>query len=658
MTSRKLLIISVIIIGVLVLLAGGALLLVKILVTPEMIRKNVLPRVEKAMNRRIDMGDAKIRLFSGIALNGLKIYEKDGNGTFVTLREARLHYQFLPLLSRRIVVDEIVLDAPDIHIVRNSDGTFNFSDLLRKEKPENPAPEEKTPFTFNVARINVSDGQVIYDDRKGISGVAFVYKAQDINVDIKNFTPDHSFPLELTATVPGADLAFSGTVDQIKGTPKVDGLVTANAADLAKVVAGLPPGVSAKVRSFSPRGRIKAKLNMSGAVNMPVAMLKEGEVQLEEVKLAAGGQSPELSGKIDISNGSLVSRDFVVVLGKNKLNLMIKTSPLNKKPLAVQLNANSESLDIDSLSSKKAKAPSSPSTANSGGSEPGPIILPLSASGAVNVKTANFKGLAISGLSLRYRLADNILHIDDLKGNTAGGSFADNARINLGTRGFEYSTRLTLQGVQAEKIAAAFAPKAADSISGILSANADLSGNGTTPATIKRNLKGSGSFDVKNGKLTGSGFASELARFLGSEELRIVRFSKFAGTYRINDGQVLLDSALDGSDIRMKPNGKICFDKDLDMNIDTRIAPRLTGKVARGTVGSFLTDEQGWGVIPLKATGTISSPRFSLSGASIGRRIGDKIGETIRKKLEKESEGVQQKEGLDLKNTIRGIFGR
>jgi len=190
MTSRKLFIITAIIIGVLVLLAGGALLLVKVLVTPEMIRKNVLPRVEKAMDRRIDMADAKIGLFSGIALSGLKVYEKDGKGPFVSLREARLHYQILPLLSRRVVVDEIVLDTPDIHIVRNSDGSFNFSDLLRKEKPETPAREEKTPFSFAVARIKVSDGRVIYDDRKGISGKPFVFKAQDINIGVKNFTPD------------------------------------------------------------------------------------------------------------------------------------------------------------------------------------------------------------------------------------------------------------------------------------------------------------------------------------------------------------------------------------------------------------------------------------------------------------------------------------
>jgi hypothetical protein len=63
MTSRKLFIIAIIF-GVLVLLAGGMLVLVKVLVTPEMIRK-MSCRGSKAMDRRIDMADAKIGLLSG-----------------------------------------------------------------------------------------------------------------------------------------------------------------------------------------------------------------------------------------------------------------------------------------------------------------------------------------------------------------------------------------------------------------------------------------------------------------------------------------------------------------------------------------------------------------------------------------------------------------
>jgi AsmA protein len=505
-----------------------------------------------------------------------------------------------------------------------------------------PAREEKTPFTFAVSKINVSDGRVVYEDRKGVYGSPFVYKAQNIEISIKNLTPDRPFPMKLKATVPGVDLGFSGTVERITDGPMLDGQLTVDVADLAKLAAGLPPGVSAKFRSLSPSGAITTKIHISGAVKTPLAILKDGEVQLEKVEFAAGGQSPAISGKVDISNGALVSGDFGVVLGKNRLTLLVKTSSLDRQPLAVELNVNSESLDLDSLSSsKKTKGRISPFAADRGGSEPGANMPPLSVSGAVNVKTATFKGLALSGLSLRYRLADNTLHIKDFKGSTAGGSFLDNSRINLGTRGFPFSTSLSVHGVRVEKIVPVFAPKAAGKISGILSAKADLSGNGTPPAAMKRSLSGPGSFEVRNGRLAGGGFASELARFLGREELRTISFSSYAGTFRIKGGQVFLDSTLDGSGIRMKPKGRIGFDKSLDMSIDTGIAPRITGN---------------WVVVPLKVTGTVGSPHFSMSGKGLGR-IGEKIGETTRK-LEKGAGTGMKKGEQNLENRIRGIFGK
>ncbi|MDD2335636.1 MAG: AsmA family protein [Geobacteraceae bacterium] len=660
MNSRKLTIIFAVVVGILVMLSGGALLLVKILVTPEMLRKSVLPRVEKVVHRRIEMVDAKIGLFSGIALKGLKISERDGTGQFVSFAEARLHYQLLPLLSRRVVVDEIVLDTPDIHIARNLDGSFNFSDLLKKEQPEaSPAQEEKTPFTFAVSKIEVTDGQVLYEDRKGIDGSPFTYKLQNIGVEIKNLTPDKPFPLKCEATAPGVELGFNGTVERLTNGPMVDCQVTATIADLAKTVASLPPVIAAKVSSLSPTGKISAKIHLAGEVKTPLAMLKDGELKLEGITLAAGGQNPVISGTVALADRSLSSRNLAVVLGKNRLDLQIKTSPLDRKPLAVELSANCDVLDIDAFASaKKPQAPSAPAVAGKGSAEPGPLKLPLSMSGAVNAKSVTVKGLVLSGLSLRYRLADNVLTVEDLKGGVAGGSFLDAATINLGTRGFSYTNKLSLQGVQVEKLVAAFAPKAAGSISGVLQAKADLSGSGVTPVAMKRNLIGKGSFDLKNGKLTGSGFMSELAGFLGSADLRVVRFSSFAGTYRIKDGQVNLDSALDGSDIRMKPQGRIGLDKSLDLDIDTLIAPRIAGKLATGTVGSFVTNDHGWSELPLKATGTVGSPHFSLSSKKLGRRIGEKIGENLLKKLDKGT-GTEKKPGeQDLGTTIRGLFGR
>jgi AsmA protein len=354
-------------------------------------------------------------------------------------------------------------------------------------------------------------------------------------------------------------------------------------------------------------------------------------------------------------DGAISSRDLAVDLGKNRLSLQLKTSNLDKKPIAIGLSASGDSIDLDTATAAEKGGNDTTHPAPTPGKEAGPLNLPATANGSVRVASIKYRGLVLSGLSLRYRLADNILNVDDVKGSVAGGNFTDSTRINLAVPGFSYNTRLSLNGVQVGKLADAFAPKSKGSVSGVLSARADISGLGTLPASMKRNLTGSGDFDIRNGVLSGAGFVSGLARFLGSEELRIIRFTSFNGRYRIGGEQILLDSEVNGSDIRMKPKGRIGFDKSLDMDIDTRIAPRHTGKVARGTVGSFVTDEQGWGVLPLKASGTVGSPRFSLSARGIGRQLKEKAGDVIRKKLfRKEGAGSQES---PLEKSIKGLFG-
>jgi AsmA protein len=564
----------------------------------------------------------------------------------------------LPLLSRRVVVDEIVLDSAQVNVVHNLDGTFNFSDLLKKEKPKK-TEKEKTPISFAVARFSISDGRVIYNERKGVMGSPFTYEISAIDVSMKDFTPERAFPITLSAAVPGASLKFDGSAQLAEKGPAVNGEFTIGDSDLARLVSGLPAGISGKMQKLSPKGQFTARFRLAGGIKTPLAMLQEGEIQLEEIRLLAGKLPTVLSGALLLSSGSIVSRDLAIDLGKNRLSLQLKTSPLDKKPLAIQLSANSGSIDLDAVAAPGKVEKGALHPAPSAGKEAGPLNLPVTAGGSVRVGALRYRGLTISGLSLRYQLANNMLHVDELNGSTAGGTFSDSTRVNLAVPGFSYTTRLSLTGVHVDRLAKAFAPKAAGSVSGVLSARADLSGQGTIPAAMKKNLTGNGEFAIKNGTLTGTGFVSALARFLGSEELKVVRFSTFNGTYRVGGEQVMLDADLSGSDLKMKPKGKIGFDKSLDMAIDTRIAPRFTGSVAQGAAGNFVTDEQGWGVLPLQARGTVGSPRFSLSAGAIGRRIKEKAGEVIRKELgdklfKKEGAGTQEQ---PLEKTIRGLFG-
>ncbi|HKZ17323.1 MAG TPA: AsmA family protein [Geobacteraceae bacterium] len=567
MIPRKFIIVFGVILATLVVLTGGASLLVKLLVTPEMIRKNILPRMEAALQRPIELGDAKIGIFSGITLRGLTVYERDGKKPFFSVKDAYLRYRLFSLLSRRFVVDEIFLISPRLHVVRYTDGTFNFTDIISKERPS--SAERKT-LSLAVEEITVTDGNLAYEDRTGLFGPPFTYQLRDIDIKAKDLRPDQPLP----------------------------------------------------------------------------AMLKEAEIRLKEARLTAAGYAPVLSGAFTLSDGRLTSRDLAVTLGKNRLAILMSTSSLGKKPLRVQLSAKTDFLDLDALRrAKTAGVPVPSSPARAGGAKPAPLKLPVEITGTVHAGAVARRGITITGLSIRYRITDNILTIGDMRGAMLGGTFTDTARIDLAGRGFPFTTRLYLHGIRADKLVAELAPKAAGSISGVLSAKADLAGFGTTAAAVKRNLSGTGDFHIKNGKLASCGIVFELARILRSEELRVVRFTTLTGTFRIKEEQIFLNAILNGPDIKSKQSGRIGFDNSIDMTMDVNPAPHITGN-------------GGWAVIPVKATGTIGSPNCTIRGKSLGQRIGEKAEDTkeLGKDVLKNVETGLKEKKQQVEKTLRGIL--
>ncbi|WP_243689459.1 DUF748 domain-containing protein [Geotalea toluenoxydans] len=91
--------------------------------------------------------------------------EKTGADPFVQAEQVKLKYRFWPLLTGRVVVDQVVLDTPKIRVIRLPDGTFNYSDLMAKKEPA-PAPQPtKEGINLLISRVALLKGAVHYEDR-------------------------------------------------------------------------------------------------------------------------------------------------------------------------------------------------------------------------------------------------------------------------------------------------------------------------------------------------------------------------------------------------------------------------------------------------------------------------------------------------------------
>lgn len=782
-----------IVLGIAALLVVAALVLAKVLITPERVRQTVLPLAEKHLNRTVTLEDVEVSLFSGIELQGLAVGEASGEGTFVATDLVRLRYRLLPLLAMRVVVDEVRLEGPRIRVERRADGTFNFSDLLgaegKKDEAAAAAPPESKGKSIDllVSEVAIERGQLQFIDHQVEKGKVHRTTVEDLGLSAKDISLAVAFPVSVEGMVNQAPLGFDGKVDaqqasgsgtltlsgldatafapyfrdqlpgrlgglkvdlelegqgsaaaasargklrlsdidlmlealpeapikgavaqldydvkydkagarlelgrntlrfndivailsgqlgKLDGKPEIAATLEVPDLEVRKALASLPAGLVAAAADLDPAGTVALTANLAGGLDAPLKLLKDGLVKLAGVQVAAGGMRPQLDGQLNLAGDSVQSDNLVVTLGENRANIALKASNLFGKPIVVQSDVTSERFLIDPLLGGAA-APAAASAQKGEAAAPveiGPFDLPLKAEGSVRVAKGLYRGLEVDDFVMRYRLADNLLHLDEISGQMAGGSFKKTGTVNLAQKGLGYDTRIVLDGIQANPFVQAFLPKFAGVITGALDLTLTARGSGISAEALKRNLSADGDLLLSQGQLGGAGLVAGFADFLKLPELRQINFNDGRGAIHVKDGKVALTSSFEGKDVRLAPKGTIGLDGSLDLSLDARLAPALAQKLDRkGSISRYLSDVEGWSAIPLKVGGSVLAPRFVFDTAAVTGQVKDKARKELEKKLQEkvfdrllpkggEGEGEEAKEPAKklIEETFRGLFG-
>src|SRR5215469_6704763 len=138
LSMRKPLIIAGSIVGVLVLVVV-AIFIYAAANLNSLIAQNrdfIVQRVSSSLGRRVEIGEIKAHLGWGVSadVSDLKIADDPAFSSqpFVTAANVSAKVALLPLLGRELRVSKVVLEQPDIHIIRNADGELNVSTIGKK----------------------------------------------------------------------------------------------------------------------------------------------------------------------------------------------------------------------------------------------------------------------------------------------------------------------------------------------------------------------------------------------------------------------------------------------------------------------------------------------------------------------------------------------
>ncbi|PLX89375.1 MAG: hypothetical protein C0618_01365 [Desulfuromonas sp.] len=210
-------------------------------------------------------------------------------------------------------------------------------------------------------------------------------------------------------------------------------------------------------------------------------------------------------------------------------------------------------------------------------------------------------------------------------------------------------------------------PEVKDAVQGTLRGSIDFSGAGALTATLLDNLRSRGDIRLENGRLRGGSFLGEMSSFLGQPELRVLSFKSLGGTFDLQSRIAQLDIALDSSRTRIKAQGTAAIDGALKLTLETALAPDvLKGVSLNSPFGRALSDENGWGVLPMKVAGTYSATSFKLDSSKLKDQVKDEVKAKVKKKVEEKiSEKIQEKLGTEeipaqelIDKSLKKLFGR
>jgi len=197
-----------IIIGVLVLLILLAAIVPQF-IDVNRYRGKIQAELEQQLNRTVTLGDMHASLLPpSVKVNNAVIGEDKDFQTgrpFGSAQQLNISVQLLPLFHKDIAVNSIELVRPQVELVRNAQGVWNFSSLGNRtvKGATTPAQPESSASkkNFSLGELKLTDGTVAVTDLQKHQSRA-VYDHIDLNVS--DFAPNQQFNLKAAAHLPGA----------------------------------------------------------------------------------------------------------------------------------------------------------------------------------------------------------------------------------------------------------------------------------------------------------------------------------------------------------------------------------------------------------------------------------------------------------------------
>lgn len=249
---------------------------------PGLVKRIAAEQVQQQIGRKLDMDDIRFSPFRlALTIDGLRLYEADQHTAAVKVRELVLNLSLASLFRQALIIDEVNVKEPYVHIVRTSGdgyGRYNFTDILDKVAA---MPKSDTPARFSLANLQLEGGKIDIDDK--VVNEQFKIEALQIGVPFASNFPNQvdSFvePM-LSAKVNGSPFSLKGRAKPFTSSLDTALAIDFDKLDLTQYLPYVPVSLPVKVQS----AKLSTKLDLIfSRKNAHPELLLAGDVHLDDV---------------------------------------------------------------------------------------------------------------------------------------------------------------------------------------------------------------------------------------------------------------------------------------------------------------------------------------------------------------------------------------
>jgi len=363
--------------GVIILLILASVV-VKIVFTKEKLLSLLVPKIEEALKRKVEIEDINVSIWGGLGVDveGMRVFNPPGfvQEELFKFDQLSIRVKFLPLLRKRIEIKKLILEGPEINLEKNKEGVTNFEDLTKGE-----GGAILIPVAFD--QLQIRNGKILYLDSKGKKRIVLHQYEQNAKLsldekmenakvtgkitvdqielnlpDYKGTLPPLTFSLEhdINFNMPKdfldirsakigiakVRLDVKGRVEKVSTDPILNLTVESDKIALEDVFASLPKEESSPLNQLTTSGNLTISASFQGGTKAKLLPQIRGKITFQKIRVDFVQVPQPFSmpyGEINFNNRSLSFFSSEAKLGEAPMELKLVVEDFSDPNLTSEL---------------------------------------------------------------------------------------------------------------------------------------------------------------------------------------------------------------------------------------------------------------------------------------------------------------------------------